>query len=273
MAHDDQRVGALAAGAQVDAAHPPLPPRAEPAVHVGAALARREAVEEAADAHLLGAGRSELVALQVAKLLLAHARLDVRVDEVGLDGGAQAASRLPHVARPTQRQRMAARRQERTGEVGERLCGAVRRWPTRWRCWSEGRWGWPAGTQRRHVGTHLQRPLERRDHQVRAVGAQHLLQAVTDGLRLLDAVGSELDEVVGLRAVQCVVGVALRLSVPHEDDPLRQVSSTGLHEGQRRVAGPAARQQQPRQHGTSSKGSRHSEMHGLDHELRVRGTA
>jgi len=66
VAHDDQRVGALAAGAQVDAAHPPLPPRAEPAVHVGAALARREAVEEAADAHLLGAGRSELVALQVA---------------------------------------------------------------------------------------------------------------------------------------------------------------------------------------------------------------
>ena len=125
VAHDDQRVGALAAGAQVDAAHPPLPPRAEPAVHVGAALARREAVEEAADAHLLGAGRSELVALQVAKLLLAHARLDVRVDEVGLDGGAQAASRLPHVARPTQRQRMAARRQERTGEVGE-WRGAVR---------------------------------------------------------------------------------------------------------------------------------------------------
>eukprot|EP00445_Apocalathium_hangoei_P026531 CAMPEP_0203935368 /NCGR_PEP_ID=MMETSP0359-20131031/73134_1 /ASSEMBLY_ACC=CAM_ASM_000338 /TAXON_ID=268821 /ORGANISM="Scrippsiella Hangoei, Strain SHTV-5" /LENGTH=368 /DNA_ID=CAMNT_0050865205 /DNA_START=135 /DNA_END=1243 /DNA_ORIENTATION=+ len=91
---DDERVGVLEARPQVDLAHPTLPPRARPAVHIGAALARREAVKEAADALLLGAERLKLVTLQVAKLLLAHARFDLGVDDVGLDRLAQAARRL-----------------------------------------------------------------------------------------------------------------------------------------------------------------------------------
>lgn len=95
-----------------------------------------------------------------------------------------------------------------------------------------------------------------------AIGAQHLLQAVPDRLGLLHAARSELDEVVGLRAVQRVISVALRLSMSHEDDPLRKVSSTGLHKGQCCAAPPAARQQQPGHQGTGTKGSRHSEKQG-----------